>query len=76
MPATRIWSSALLVPALVLTAAASPAAAHHARLSADLADHLRAGTQSIDVIVSMQDLGRQFDKRTAASVFGSKPNQR
>jgi putative ABC transport system permease protein len=25
----------------------------------------------MDVIVSMQDLGRQFDKRTAASVFGS-----
>jgi putative ABC transport system permease protein len=25
----------------------------------------------IDVIVSMQDLGRQFDKRTAASVFGT-----
>jgi len=25
----------------------------------------------MDVIVSMQDLGRQFDKRTAASVFGT-----
>jgi serine protease AprX len=32
-------------------AAAPAAAAHKARLSADLADHLRAGTPSIDVIV-------------------------
>jgi serine protease AprX len=37
--------------ALLIAAAAPAAAQHKARLSADLADHLRAGTPSIDVIV-------------------------
>ena len=42
---------ALLVTLALFLAAAPAAAAHKARLSADLADHLRAGTPSIDVIV-------------------------
>ena len=42
----------LLVALALLSLAAAPAAAEHkARLSADLADHLRAGSPSIDVIV-------------------------
>ena len=41
-----------LVALTVLILAAAPAAAaHKARLSADLADHLRAGSPSIDVIL-------------------------
>ena len=41
----------LLAAALLATTAAPSLAAHRARLSADLADHLAAGSQSIDVIV-------------------------
>ena len=43
----------LLVALAVLLAGggALPLAAHKARLSADLADHLTAGSQTIDVIV-------------------------
>ena len=52
MTATRIWFGALPVCAFALSPAVPAAAApHRARLSADLADHLQAGTQTIDVIV-------------------------
>src|SRR5471030_2752352 len=41
-----------MVAAALFVAAATPASAQHrARLSADLADHISAGSQSIDVIV-------------------------
>src|SRR5262245_24722776 len=40
-----------LVTLAFLLAAVPAAAEHNARLSADLADHLRAGSPSIDVIV-------------------------
>jgi len=48
---------------------AAPALAqHHARLSADLADHLSAGSQSIDVIVhgdeaSVAAVARRYNVR-------------
>jgi serine protease AprX len=67
MAASRFWSSALLLSAVLLSVAAAPAAAApRARLSADLADHLRAGTQSIDVIVhgsraTVDSLTRQYN---------------
>ena len=43
--------TALVVLVLSILAVAPAAAAHKARLSADLADHLRAGSPTIDVIV-------------------------
>jgi hypothetical protein len=52
--AARISCAAALLAAVALTAApafAEPLGEHRARLSADLADHLAAGSQSIDVIV-------------------------
>src|SRR4051794_16322354 len=67
MAASRLWSTVLLASAVLLPAAAAPAAAaHRARLSADLADHLRAGTQTIDVIVhgsraTVDSLARQYN---------------
>src|SRR5262245_43097389 len=43
--------TSLVALALVILTAAPAAAAHKARLSLDLADHLRVGTPTIDVIV-------------------------
>ena len=48
---TGSFTAALAVACLVLAAAPASAAGHKARLSADLADHLSAGSQSIRVIV-------------------------
>ena len=48
---SRASRSCLTALACVLLAAAPAAAGHKARLSADLADHLRVGTPTIDVIV-------------------------
>jgi serine protease AprX len=47
----RASRSCLAALAFLVLAAAPAAAGHKARLSADLADHLRAGSPSIDVIV-------------------------
>src|SRR5262245_45580288 len=66
MPAIRIWFGALFVCALGLSAAMPAEAAHRARLSADLSNHLQAGTQAIDVIVhgsraTVDALARQYN---------------
>src|ERR1700733_1956908 len=44
-------AAAFVCASLVFVPSASAAAGHRARLSADLADHLQAGSQSIRVIV-------------------------
>jgi serine protease AprX len=66
MAVIRTWFGAISVCALVLSAAAPAQAAHRARLSGDLANHLQAGTQSIDVIVhgsreAVDALARQYN---------------
>jgi serine protease AprX len=66
MAAIRTWFGTISVCALLLLAAAPVQAAHRARLSADLATHLQAGTQSIDVIVhgsraAVDALARQYN---------------
>jgi serine protease AprX len=68
MSQSRIWFGAPLVCALALAAAPAAEAAPRARLSTDLADHLQAGTQIIDVIVhgsrpTVDALARQYNLR-------------
>ena len=47
----RLRRGAIAAGLFILAAAAPASAQHRARLSADLADHIAAGSQSIDVIV-------------------------
>ena len=59
-------SAVYVAVVLLLTAAPAAAQRHRARLSADLADHLAAGSQAIDVIVhgdaaSIDALARQYN---------------
>jgi len=67
MPITSTLRRDLSALAVALTCA-TPAAAgpHHARLSADLADHLAAGSQAVDVIVhgdkaAVESIARRYN---------------
>ena len=62
--------AAVFVAAMVLPATPALAAARHARLSADLADNLAAGTQQIKVIAHSEVPDTSTIKVTA--LIGSK----
>src|SRR2546422_5168000 len=67
----RVFAGAFAASTCLMAAPAF--AQHHARLSADLADHLNAGSQSIDVIVhgdgaSVAALARRYNIRVKKSL--------